>query len=138
MSREKTVKRILIFLLLGPLVGYAVYVLWQLSLGRNLGGVESVLLGLPFAYIFGVLPSLMMGFVDRFLGDRVSLWPRVLITAIVGYVASVAMMSVWAAIPMPVAQLLSFGSVGAAQGAVCSWLAGDAYDTRTNSARRSA
>ena len=131
-------KRILIFLLLGPIAGYAVYVLWQLSIGRTVGGVEGVLLGLPFAYIFGVLPTLVIGFVDRFLDERISLWPKVAITAGVGYVASVAMMSVWAAIPMPLAQLLTFGSVGAVQGAVCSWLSSDAHGAEMKSAGRRA
>ncbi len=137
MSREKTVKRILIFLLLGPVVGYVVYVLWQLSVGRSVGGVEGVLLGLPFAYIFGVLPTLVIGFGDRFLDDRISLLPKVMITTVLGYCASVAMMSVWAAVPLSLPHLLTFGVVGAVQGAVCSWLSGDAYDARVSSAGRS-
>jgi hypothetical protein len=132
------VKRILIFLLLGPLVGYAVYVIWQLSIGRNVGGAEGVLLGLPFAYIFGVLPSLVIGLVDRLLQRNISLWPRVVVVALVGYCASVAMMSVWTAIPMQLPQLLTFGVVGAVQGAVSSWLSGDAHDARIKSADRSA
>lgn len=131
-------KRILIFLLLGPALGYAVYLLWQVAIGRPIGGVEGVLLGLPFAYIFGVLPTLVIGFIDRFLSDRMSLWPKVMITAMVGYVASVAMMSVWTAIPMPLAHLLTFGSVGAVQGAVCSWLSDDVADAGVNPAGRKA
>jgi hypothetical protein len=128
----------LIFLLLGPAIGYAVYVLWQMSIGRSVGGVEGVLLGLPFAYIFGVLPTLAIGFADRFLDDKISLLPKVLIITVVGYCASIAMMSVWSAVPLPLPQLLTFGLVGAVQGAVCSWLSGDAYDARTKSAGRSA
>jgi hypothetical protein len=116
------VKRILIFLLIGPAVGYAIYLLWQLSIGRSVGGAEGVLLGLPFAYIFGVLPTLVIGSVDRLLQEKISLWPRIMIVALVGYCASIAMMSVWTAVPFPLPQLLSFGSVGAVQGAVCSWL----------------
>jgi hypothetical protein len=132
------VKRILIFLLLGPALGYGIYLLWQVAVGRPIGGAEGVLLGLPFAYIFGVLPTLLIGFIDRFLSDRVSLWPKVMITALVGYVASVAMMSVWTAIPMPLAQLLTFGSVGAVQGAVCSWLSAEATEAGVKSAGRKA
>ena len=131
-------KRILIFLLLGPALGYGIYLLWQMAVGRPIGGAEGVLLGLPFAYIFGVLPTLVIGFVDRFLSDRVGLWTKVMITAIFGYVASVAMMSVWSAIPMPLAQLLTFGSVGAVQGAVCSWLSSDARIPEATSAGRGA
>ncbi len=122
-------KRILIFLLLGPAVGYAVYLLWQISVGRSVGGVEGVLLGLPFAYIFGVLPTLAIGFGDRFLDDKISLWPKVIITTAVGYCASIAMMSVWTAVSIPLPQLLTFGVVGAVQGGVCSWLAGGTNGT---------
>jgi hypothetical protein len=128
----------LIFLLLGPALGYAVYLLWQVAVGRPIGGAEGALLGLPFAYIFGVLPTLAIGFIDRFLDDRISLWPKVVTAAAVGYVASVAMMSLWTAIPMPLPQLLTFGIVGAVQGAMCSWLSGDAYDARVGSASRRA
>lgn len=131
-------KRILIFLLLGPALGYGIYLLWQVAVGRPIGGVEGALLGLPFAYIFGVLPTLVIGFVDRFLDERINLWPKVMITAIVGYAASVAMMSVWSAIPMPLAQLLTFGSVGAVQGAVCSWLSSDNHIPEVTSAGRRA
>ena len=131
-------KRILIFLLLGPALGYGIYLLWQVAVGRSIGGAEGVLLGLPFAYIFGVLPTLVIGFVDRFLSERIGLWPKVMITATVGYVASVAMMSVWSAIPMPLAQLLTFGSVGAVQGAVCSWLSSESPVPEGTSAGRRA
>lgn len=131
-------KRILIFLLLGPALGYAVYLLWQVAVGRSIGGTEGMLLGLPFAYIFGVPTTLAIAVTDRFLSDRVSLWPRVLISAAVGYVASVAMMSVWTANPMPMSQLLTFGTVGAVQGAVCSWLSGNADEAGVKSAGRRA
>ena len=131
-------KRILIFLLLGPAVGYVVYLLWQLSVGRSIGGTEGVLLGLPFAYIFGVPTTLIIGFVDGLLNDRISLWPKVIVTTVVGYIACVAMMSLWTPIPIPLAQLLTFGSVGAVQAAVCSWLSSYADAARATSSGHNA
>ena len=127
-------KRILVFLLLGPVIGYAVYVLWQLSIGRSIGGVEGVLLGFPFAYIFGVLPTLAVGFGDRLLLEKISLWPRVIVVALVGYCASIAMMLLWTAVPLPLPHLLSFGMVGAVQGAACSWLSRCTHIAEVNQA----
>jgi hypothetical protein len=118
------VKRILIFLLLGPVLGFLVFQLLEVSYGKNVGGIEGFLLGLPFAFIFAALPSLVIGFEDRWLEDKISLWPRVLVTAVVGYFASVAMMALWTAVPIPLPRLLTFGIVGVVQGAVCSWLSG--------------
>ncbi|MDB5617083.1 hypothetical protein [Tardiphaga sp.] len=123
-------KRILIFLLLGPVVGFLVFLLLQVFAGKDVGGAQGFLLGLPFAFIFAVLPSLAMGFEDRWLEDKISLWPKVLATAAVGYGGSVAMMAVWTAMPITLPQLLMFGIVGAVQGAVCSWLAGGTYDAK--------
>ena len=128
-------KRILVFVLLGPVIGYAVYVLWQLSIGRSIGGVEGVLLGFPFAYIFGVLPTLVIGFGDRLLQEKIRLWPRIIIVALIGYCASIAMMSLWTAVPLPLSHLLSFGIVGAVQGAACSWLARCTHVTDAEPAR---
>ena len=59
-SRENRVKRFLIFLLLGPVIGFAAYVVWQISLGRSIGGIQGLLLGLPFVFIFALLPSMVM------------------------------------------------------------------------------
>jgi hypothetical protein len=132
------VKRILIFLLLGPVVGFLVFQLLEVSAGKHVGGVEGFLLGLPFAFIFAALPSLIIGFEDRWLEDKIGLWPKVVVTTVVGYFASVAMMAVWTAVPIPLPRLLTFGVVGAVQGAVCSWLSGGSYDTKAKSARHGA
>jgi len=132
------VKRFLIFLLLGPVIGFAVYVVWQISLGRSIGGVQGLLLGLPFAFIFALLPSMVMWFEDWLLEDKIGLWPKVITSVVVGYGASMAMMAVWAAVPIPLPHLLSFGIVGAVQGGVCSWLSGVMHRADLRSANRTA
>ena len=52
------------------------------------------------------------------------LWPKVLTSAITGYVVSIAMLLIWTSVSIPVSQILTFGLVGASQGLVCSWLSG--------------
>jgi len=132
------VKRFLIFLLLGPVIGFAMYVVWQIGLGRSTGGIQGLLLGLPFAYIFALLPSIVMWFEDWLLEDKIGMWAKVITSAVVGYGASMAMMAVWAAVPIPLPHLLSFGIVGAVQGAVCSWLSGVLHRADMKAANRAA
>ncbi|MDB5566850.1 MAG: hypothetical protein JWP84_3416 [Tardiphaga sp.] len=117
-------KRFLIFLLLGPAVGFTVFELRELVSGKTIGGAPGFIMGLPFAYWFGLIPSLVMWLEDWFLEDRMRLWPKVVTSAVVGYAVSIAMMLIWTAVPIPLRQILTFGIVGAVQGAVCSWLSG--------------
>ena len=81
-------------------------------------------MGLPFAYWFGLIPALVMWLEDWFLEDKMQLWPKVLTSTIFGYAVSIAMIVIWTAVPIPLRQLLTFGIVGAVQGALCSWLSG--------------
>jgi len=84
-------KRFVIFMLVGPAVGYMVFLLRQLLSGKG-GGWEALTLGLPFAYLFAVLPSLAMWSWDSLLFNRMRIWPRIATSAIVGYAASIAML----------------------------------------------
>ena len=117
-------KRFLIFLLLGPAVGFVVFELRELSAGKSIGGFPGFLMGLPFAYWFGLIPALVMWLEDWFLEDKMQLWPKVLTSTIFGYAVSIVMIVIWTAVPIPLRQLLTFGIVGAVQGALCSWLSG--------------
>jgi hypothetical protein len=117
-------KRFLIFLLLGPAVGFSVFEIRELIAGRLIGGLPGFVTGLPFAYWFGLIPSLVMWLEDWFLEDKMRLWPKVLTSALTGYVVSIAMMMIWTSVTIPLPQILSFGLVGAGQGLVCSWLSG--------------
>jgi hypothetical protein len=115
-------KRFVVFMLIGPAVGYVVFQLLQLLSGKG-GGWEALILGLPFAYLFAILPSLVMWSWDSLLFNRTRIWLRIATSAIAGYAASIAMLMIWAAVQVPLRQALTFGIAGAVQAAVCSWLA---------------
>lgn len=66
-------KRFLLFLLLGPAVGFAVFEIREVLSGRIIGGFIGFLMGLPIAYWFGLLPSLIMWGEDWFLEDKIGL-----------------------------------------------------------------
>jgi hypothetical protein len=114
-------KRFAIFMLVGPAVGFPVVLLRQLLTGR-FAGWEAVAYQLPFAYVFAVLPSLVMLLVDWLLFERLRPWRRIVTLALVGYGASIVMLLIWSPYQVHLSQLLTFGIVGAAQAAVCSWL----------------
>jgi hypothetical protein len=117
-------KRFLLFLLLGPAIGFAVFEIREVLSGRMIGGVLGFVMGLPIAYWFGLVPSLVMWGEDWFLEDKMGLWPKVLTSAVTGYAVTIAMLLIWTSVTIPVSQILTFGIVGAVQGAVCSWLSG--------------
>jgi hypothetical protein len=114
-------KRFAIFMLVGPAVGFPIVLLRQLLTGR-FAGWEAVAYQLPFAYLFAVLPSLVMLLVDWLLFERLRPWRRIVTLALVGYGASIVMLLIWSPYQIHLSQLLTFGIVGAAQAAVCSWL----------------
>ena len=131
-------RRFLVFLLLGPLIGFAVFAVRDIVGGKIYGGAIGLLVGLPFAYVFGLPIVLVMWFEDWLLEDKIGMWAKVITSAVVGYGASMAMMAVWAAVPIPLPHLLSFGVVGAVQGAVCSWLSGVMHRADIKAANRAA
>ncbi len=114
-------KRFVIFMLVGPAVGFPLVLLRQLLTGR-FAGWEAVAYQLPFAYVFAVLPSLVMLLVDWLLFDRLRPWQRIVTLALVGYGASIVMLLIWSPYQIHLPQLLSFGIAGAAQAAICAWL----------------
>jgi len=118
-SVGRGMKRFLIFLLLGPLPGFLVFLL------RNaFAGKIGFVFGLPFGYIFGLPIVLVMWVEDWFLFDKIGLGMKVATSACVGHVASIAMLLLTSALHLQLPQIVSFGIVGAIPAAVCSWLAG--------------
>src|SRR6266849_2094422 len=117
-------KRFLIFLLLGPLLGFLVFLLRNVSAGKMVGGFIGFVFGLPFAYLFGRPIVLVMWVEDWFLSGKIGLGMKVATSACVGYLASIAMLLLTSALYLQPPQILSFGIVGAIPAAVCSWLAG--------------
>jgi hypothetical protein len=122
-SVGRGMKRFLIFLLLGPLLGFLVFLLRNVSAGKIVGGFIGFVFGLPFAYLFGLPIVLVMWVEDWFLSDKIGLGMKVATSACVGYLASIAMLLLTSALHLQLPQILSFGIVGSILAAVCSWLA---------------
>jgi hypothetical protein len=117
-------KRFLIFLLLGPLLGFLVFLLRDAAAGKIFGGFMGIIFGLPFAYLFGLPIVVVMWVEDWLLSDRIGLGMKIATSACVGYLGSIAMLLVTTARHIELPQILSFGLVGAIPAATCSWLAG--------------
>ena len=116
-------RRFLVFLLLGPLIGFAVFAVRDILGGKIFGGAMGLLVGLPFAYVFGLPIVLVMWFEDWLLEDKMGLWPKLLTSAVTGYVAVIALLVVATSRPLSMREILTFGIVGAIPAVVCSWLA---------------
>ncbi|KJC55930.1 hypothetical protein UP10_36705 [Bradyrhizobium sp. LTSPM299] len=123
-------KRFLMFVVVGPAVGFAVSYALEATLGRN-GGTEGFILKLPLAYMFGLLPSLVMWLEDWLLFDKIRPWLKIVTSAVVGYAASIAMLLIWTPVPSSLRTVLIFGIVGAVQAAVSSWLANYKANAKT-------
>ena len=117
-------KRFLIFVLLGPVLGFLVFLARDLAAGKVFGGFMGILVGLPFVYLFGLPIVLVMWAEDWLLSDKIALGMKVATSACVGYLASIAMLLLTSALHIELPQVLSFGMVGAIPAAACSWLAG--------------
>jgi hypothetical protein len=116
-------KRFVIFVLLGPLLGFAVFIVRDIAGGKIFGGVPGLLIGLPFAYLFGIVPALIMWLEDVWLCERIPLPAKVVTSAITGYLAVVLVL--WlntASGQVRLPQMLTFGLVGAIPAAICSLL----------------
>jgi len=76
------VKRFLIFLLLGPLIGYGVM---MALLGMLF---VAPLMAVALAYLLGVLPALLVALLDWFLAPRLGYAMRVLVSSLGGLLGS--------------------------------------------------
>jgi hypothetical protein len=122
-------KRVLIFAILGPALGF-VMLFWVLlqALNQALGApstfdLHQVVL-LPAAYMLGIVPALVTAAFDHALARRGArlciLW-----TALFGYAAAYLILATaWLDGFVHGPYLLAFGLVGAVPGAICSWLSG--------------
>ena len=116
-------KRFAIYVLLGPLIGFIVFVLRDIAGGKIFGGFPGLLIGLPFAYLFGIVPALVMWLEDWWLCERIPLPAKVATSALTGYAAVIALL--WlntAPGQVHTPQFLTFGLVGAVPAALCSLL----------------
>jgi hypothetical protein len=125
-------RRILVFALLGPPLGFVMvfYVLgpamnWLLGGSADFGWQHVVML--PMAYAIGILPALLTALVDAVLAGR-GIRRRLLWTALFGFAASFLPLAGALAAGYIAGEplLLVWGLVGAVPAYVCSRLAGPA------------
>jgi hypothetical protein len=131
-SVGRAMKRFLIFLLLGPLLGLLVFMLRNAFAGKIVGGFMGFVFGLPFGYLFGLPIVLVMWVEDWFLSDKNGAKNEsrhICVRGIRGLHRNAAATS---ALHLQLPQILSFGIVGAIPAAVCSWLAGTTENRGTS------
>ena len=114
-ARPITVKRFLIFLLLGPLIGYGVMMamLGMLFVAPHVA--------IPLAYLAGLLPALGAALVDRLLAPRLAFMPRVLACGVVGALISPILIMGFVRDP---AMAIFFAVPGVVAASICSLLSG--------------
>lgn len=114
-------KRMLIFGLLGPALGYLV--LFALTLSVVGLDVKFRLIDLAAFYLLVLIPFSVCVFVDLHLQNQ-WWWERIAAASIAQFIVSyVVMLIVLPAVVFLVAGNLWFGLVGAIPAAICSWLA---------------
>ena len=106
-------KRVLIFVLLGPLLGSLV-----VAAPASFDARMSVL---PLAYMYGSGPALATGLIDRYLANWLALLYRVIATAFVGYLATAIGFGLAAG---AFTGVFLFGILGVIPAALCSLIAG--------------
>ena len=116
-------KRFFIFLLLGPLLGY-----WAGLIAVAPGTISpaflwlATLLPLPYIYLVGAGPALLVSMLDASLERRAFRW-RIAACAAAGAIGSYVVFLFgrnW----MQGSDILLWGMSGLVAGAVCSWLSG--------------
>ena len=131
-------KRYLIFAALGPLLGgflllFATTYMSGYWTQTDLAEVEKLFVvfakTLQYSYLFGILPSLMLGAVDDILFHLKRISPRVrmLIVGVVGFAAAELFYGSRGP-DSGVIQFILYGMVGFVPGVVSSWFAHEAID----------
>jgi hypothetical protein len=121
-------KRFLIFVILGPIIGLAVVLaIFSFKSGVFDPDVRMVSIGLPLAYSIGAVPALFAAVVDWSLATTFRFWIRVGATCCAGYALAVVTWLVMSKLIVPYASfgdVFVFGFYGAIPAAICSWLSG--------------
>ena len=126
-------KRYLIFAAIGPFVGGFLLLLattvasgyWTETNWGEVGKfVAAFVKTLPYSYVFGIVPALMMGAVDDILSHvrRMSWGVRLLIVGAVGFVAAELLYGSRGP-DSGVIQFMLYGLVGFVPATISSWLA---------------
>jgi hypothetical protein len=105
-------KRFLIFLLLGPFLGFTVFIIRDIAGGMIFGGPWVSFLACPSPTFLG-FPVVLMWGADWWLSDKISMPVKVVTSACVGYVAIIALLLMAATRHLTLHECLTFGIVGA-------------------------
>jgi hypothetical protein len=125
-------KRYLIFGAIGPLIGgFLLLFVTTWTSGywtdTNLGEIKKLFVvfakTLQYAYLFGIIPALMLGAIDDILYHTKRIgWPvRVLIVGLIGFVASYLLYGSRGP-DTGIAQVIMYGMVGCVPATLSSWL----------------
>lgn len=116
-------KRLLIFGLVGPTIGFLLAVLTAAALG--VWPSDGTVLAVLFAYAFaaGGLPAVLTGCVDGHLASRTSLSRRIFLTPAAGYFLCVAVGFAFLNHRLSIGAIVIFALYGMIAAAVCSALA---------------
>jgi hypothetical protein len=115
---ERMKKRLLIFGLLGPALGYLV--LWGLIRSESAVSVKLDWLFLALMYALQFIPLCVCGFVDFHLQDQWR-WERLVAAVIAGFLTHMAMVII-VFTPAAFFAFSRFSLVGVVPAVICSWL----------------
>ena len=119
----RVVKRLLIFAMLGPLLALCIAFAAVPYLAHSFRGnitvpvaIQLAMIFIPYAYLLGIVPALITGAVDHFVGRRLA-------TIAVGAACAIPVLysTTWMKVPYMVMGAILLGGIPAA---VCSWIAG--------------
>jgi hypothetical protein len=114
-------KRLWIFLLVGPFVGFVVALFPGHAMTMMAPYFFAVML--PVAYLAGAVPALLVCIVDHHLSDKLGDFTRAAVTALAGYISVAAMFAVYdEQVSGWIAQV---GFAGAIPGAFCSLMSAE-------------
>jgi hypothetical protein len=110
-------RRALVFLLLGPMLGVCGAALVDVAAGRAVNGDFE---GAVMAYFFGLAVSAATGPIDGYLARIVPIYLRAPLTAIVGATIAVGLILAMGRMMLPPQILMQFAITGAVCMGVCS------------------
>lgn len=124
-------KRALVFLLLGPTVGFILAIGSAVALGVK--PWDAAVLGVIVAYSYaaGIIPATLTGLFDQYIATTTTGARRILQTAGAGYVISAFIGLTLLSGRLSVGAVLIFAIYGAIAAAACSFLCGSAKATRS-------
>ena len=109
-------RRLILFVLVGPLLGLASALVPGLFTGVRISDVRELLM---WTYIGGVGPALVAGLADGFLSKWLMPLYRAIATGAVGFAASAVLLTLLFG-----SNAALFGAVGVLPAMICSWLSG--------------